>query len=151
MDTHREACQRQHRVLGHFLAIQAWLQGLDCVVLERQFLEEYLDLERFKSERVKWLIEDLGPWFPHCYQFDKSNSASSLHSLYMSRITIGSWMPAGSMATSTRIKAIARDSSAPRTGILNTKLKIGTNMREIDVVRYLAVLDAGLESPAKFC
>jgi len=147
MDTHRESCQRQHRVLGHFLAIQAWLQGLDCIVLERAELEEYLGLERFKSERIKWLIEDLKPWFPYSSEFYKTKSPSSLHSLFVSRVMFGNWFPVEPMTTFKRISKISADKSAPRVARIKSKLNGGGKVREIDIVRYLAVLSSGLESP----
>ncbi len=39
------------------------MRGLDCIVLVRGDLEAFLGLKRFKSTRVKWLKEDLKPWF----------------------------------------------------------------------------------------
>lgn len=64
-DAHRECCKRQHRILGNYLAVQAWVRGLDCVVLTRQDLETFLDLKRFKWSRLYWLQKDLRPWFPY--------------------------------------------------------------------------------------
>jgi hypothetical protein len=68
-EPHRESCRRQHRILGHYLAVQAWIKGLDCGVLLRKDLEKFLDLERFKKTRIEWLCEDLMPWFKHHYIF----------------------------------------------------------------------------------
>ncbi len=145
MDPHRAACQRQHRVLGHYLAVHAWLRGLDCVALDREDLEVYLGLERFKSERVKWLIEDLKPWFPHNSAFYKSSAESSLHSVYLSRVKIGSWLPAGTLTTPKRIAKIGPN--APKTAVLFQPGPGKKRVQETDVVRYLAVLDSGLASP----
>lgn len=147
MDAHREACCRQHRVLGHYLAVQAWLRGLDCIALEREDLEAYLGLERFKSERVRWLIEDLAPWFPHKSDFYKSNAKSSLHSLFLSRVPIGDWLPTKIMTTDARVKSITPD--APNTGLFYTAKKGQKRIKETDVVRYLAVLDSGLLNPSE--
>ena len=58
-DPHREFCRNQHRIIGHYLAVQAWLRGLDCIVLVRGDLQTFLALERFKGTRVDWLQEDL--------------------------------------------------------------------------------------------
>ena len=144
MDAHREACRRQHRVLGHYLAIQAWLRGLDCIALQREDLEAYLGLERFKSERIKWLTEDLAPWFPYKSAFYKSSAASSLHSLFISRVPIGKWLPTTTLTTAARIQKIAAD--APKTGLFAPKPK--DRVTEEDIVRYLALLDSGLVAPA---
>jgi hypothetical protein len=142
---HRSACQRQHRVLGHYLAVQAWLRGLDCIALERQDLEKYLSLERFKSERIKWLLEDLNPWFPYHRAFYKSGAQSSLHSLFLSRVEIGKWLSTATMTTSQRIAKISKDS--PKTALFFESGIGKKRVQESDVVRYLAILDSGLSAP----
>ena len=38
-DPHRYACQRQHRIVAHYLAVQAWLRKLDCIVLDHVLME----------------------------------------------------------------------------------------------------------------
>jgi hypothetical protein len=58
---YRTACARRHHIIGHYLAVQAWIRGLDCIVLDRADLEFFLGLQRFKSVRVTWLREDLRP------------------------------------------------------------------------------------------
>lgn len=146
MDAHRAACQRQHRVLGHYLAVQAWLRGLDCIAIERADLEVYLGLERFKSERIKWLREDLKSWFPHNSAFFKSNAESSLHSIFLSRVEIGTWLSTKTMTTAQRIAKIP--SEAPKTELLFQATSGKKRIKETDVVRYLAVLDSGLEVPS---
>ena len=71
-DQHRLACRRQHRVLGQYLAMQAWVRGLDCIVLEKRDLDHYLSLERLKEPRVQWVRDDLTPWFPHQETYENS-------------------------------------------------------------------------------
>jgi hypothetical protein len=145
MEAHRESCRRQHRVLGHFLAVQAWLRGLDCIVLERRELETFLGLRRFKSERVKWLRADLKPWFPFQEPYYKSGAESSLHSLFLARVEIQPWLPDGSMTTAKRIQQMPE--GAPNTEMFSN-WKLGFKApTESDMVRYLAILDSGLASP----
>src|SRR2546425_367851 len=76
-DGHREFCRRQHRVIGHFLALQAWRRAVDCIVLERQHLESFLGLERFKRARQEWLMTDLLPWFPSVAFSSRSSHCSA--------------------------------------------------------------------------
>lgn len=147
MDAHRAACQRQHRVLGHYLAVQAWLRGLDCLAVERSDLEIYLGLERFKSERIKWLLQDLKPWFPYNSPFFKSSAQSSLHSLFLSRVKMGAWLSTTTMTTAQRIAKIPAD--APKTALFFQAAPGKKRIKETDVVRYLAVLDSGLEAPGE--
>jgi hypothetical protein len=141
---HRAACRRQHRVLGHYLAVQAWLRGLDCIAVDRQDLEAYLGLERFKSERIKWLLEDLKPWFPHNSAYYKSNAESSLHSVFLARVKIGSWLPTATMTTAQRIAKISKDA---KTELLFVPATGKKRVLESDVVRFLAILDSGLTAP----
>ncbi len=148
MEPHREACRRQHRVLGHFLAVQAWLRGLECVVLVRSDLEAFLDLVRFKGKRVKWLCEDLSPWFPNQVPYYLSSSPSSLHSLFLSRVPIAKWLADGSMSTERRILKIPKE--GPKTERFSKAIKGHRFLTEADMVRYLAVLNSGLTQPQAF-
>ncbi|MFY0568112.1 hypothetical protein ACN28E_30360 [Archangium lansingense] len=90
MDPHREYCRRQHRLLAHHLSIEAWCAGDDCILLERNHLEEFLKLERFKTTRVQWLLEDIKPWFKHTEPVysGPEGELSSLEALYLSRVPI---------------------------------------------------------------
>ncbi len=146
-DPHRESCRRQHRVLGQYLAIEAWLRGVECLVLERSDLGGFLGLERFKSMRVAWLQDDLSPWFSFQVPYYSSSSPSSLHSLFLSRVPIEQHLPPGTMMTDRRIEEMAAD--APRT----QKLSKGRSGRrfpsEAKIVGYLATLSAGLAAPKR--
>ena len=149
MDAHREACGRQHRVLGHFLAVQSWIRRLDCIVLVRRDLEIFLGLERFKSQRIKWLKEDLKPWFEFQEAYYLTGSPSSLHSLFLSRVAISVHLPSGSMTTENRIKNMPKGS--PKTERFTDVHKAGHRApNEADIVKYLAVLDSGLSQPEPF-
>jgi len=148
MDPHRESCRRQHRVLGHFLAIQAWLRGLDCIVLLRQDLETFLGLERFKMQRVNWLVEDLKPWFPHPVPLNLAKAPSSLWSIFLSRVPIQEWLPSGTMTIEQLIGRMSDE--APKTECFAKLPKGHRRPTEADVVRFLAVLDSGLSEPEAF-
>jgi len=111
-DTHRDFCRRHHRIIGHYLAIQAWHRGLDCIVLDRVALGRLLGLERFKSARIKWLLSDLKPWFRHSKPFYDTSASSSIHSLFLSRTPL-TGIPTEAMITEERIDAMPED--GPRT------------------------------------
>jgi hypothetical protein len=144
-EPHRNSCRRHHRVIGQFLAVQAWHRGLDCIVLQRTDLEQFLGLKRFKSERVKWLKADLKPWFKYQEAYYRTNVPSSIHSLFLARVPIASHLPRGSMTTVERIGGM--DSDAPRTELFSkSSRKVPP---EEDIVSYLAKLTAGLITPDK--
>lgn len=111
---YRDACRRQHRVIANYLAVEAWSRGVDCIVLERLDLEELLGLKRFKSARVRWMLTDIKPWFPYQEPYYRSNSPSSVSSLFLSRVPISSHLPTGSMTTDQRIAGMATGSPRPR-------------------------------------
>ncbi len=94
-DQHRLACRRQHRVLGQYLAMQAWVRGLDCIALEKRDLEHYLGLERLKGTRFEWFRDDVTPWFPHQETYEISGRENSLHSLFLARVPIAAHLPSG--------------------------------------------------------
>ena len=145
-DAHREACKRQHRVIGNFLTMQAWLLGVDCIVLTRSDLEKFLDLERFKSTRVKWLLQDLRPWFPYQEDYYKTSSPSSIHSLFLSRVQIKHHLPKGSMTTSQRINRMLDE--APKTKLFS-EAPSGKMHDESQIVSQLAQLASGLIEPPR--
>lgn len=143
IQTYRDACRRQHRVIGNYLAVEAWSRGLDCIVLDRADLEKLLGLRRFKSTRVAWMQEDLAPWFPHQQPYYRGRALSSIASLFLSRVPIERHLPAGAMTDDNRIARMG--ASAPRTA------KFSQGRRRIPdeaaIVSRLAVLAAGLDVP----
>ena len=72
-NTHREHCRQQHRFVANYLAAVAWVNDLECIVVERRDLEALCGLERFKSERVNWFREDVAHWFPYVHAIHFAN------------------------------------------------------------------------------
>ena len=146
IDPHRESCRRQHRVIGNFLAMQAWLLGVDCIVLTRPDLEKFLSLKRFKNARVKWLLEDLRHWFPYQQDYYKTGSPSSIHSLFLSRISIEPHLPQGSMTTTQRISRMEADAPPIK---LFSEAPSGEMHDEAQIISQLAQLASGLIAPPR--
>lgn len=146
MDPYRDFCRRHHRMIGAFLAIEAWTRGLDCIVLERGTLETLLGLERFKSTRIEWLVADLKPWFAYQKAFYKTRAPSSIGSLFLSRVKIANHLSTGSMTTKERIAKMADD--APRTALYSTKSNAGKVPSLDTMVSTLAIFAAGLAAPS---
>ncbi len=141
----REGCRRHHRMIGHYLALQAWTRKLDCIVLDRSDLKSFLGLERFKTSRIKWLMEDLKPWFPYQKSYTKSGTESSIHSLYLSRVPIDNHLPAGTMTTTERINRMSED--APPTRRYKRQGASAPSLQRI--LAYVCVLAAGLTAPKR--
>ena len=142
MDAHREACRRQHRIIGHFLATEAWLKGLDCVAIQRQVLKQLLGIERFKSERITWLKTDLEPWFPY-QQRMWFHSGRTLGTIYLSRADLDC-LPLGIMSDEARIARIP--SFGPRAKLLYASDRARIPSAEV-IAKKLALYGAGLLQP----
>jgi hypothetical protein len=134
-------------VLGQYLALEAWLRGVECLVIERSDLERFLGLERFKGVRVEWIQEDLSPWFPFQVPYYSSSPRASLSVLFLSRVPIEEHLPYGSMTTEQRIKDMARN--APRTQKFSTGRSDRRFPTEAQIVGYLATLSSGLAAPSR--
>jgi hypothetical protein len=144
---YREACRRQHRLIGNYLAVEAWCRGLDCIVLNRLHLETLFGLTRLTKARIGWIREDLQPWFPYSaeYGWGRSRSPSwSTATLFLSRSPIKEHLPTGKMSDEDRIKRMAAGS--PRTALFTRgKSKIPD---DAEMVSRLARFAAGLDAPA---
>lgn len=144
-DPHREFCRRQHRIIGNYLAFEAWRRGLDCVVLVRDDLEAFLGWERFKGKRNRWIMEDLKPWFRYQEPYYLTGSQGSIHSLFLSRVPIKQHLPTSSMTTEERIRRLA--ANAPRTARFTTKDDGKQVPTEAKMISKLSILAAGLDAP----
>jgi hypothetical protein len=85
---YREFQRRRHKLLGAYLALRAWERNVDCVVLPRNALLPYLELEgEMKNVRLAWLKEDLSKLFPY-YLSTEITKTRKFEALYLSRVEI---------------------------------------------------------------
>jgi hypothetical protein len=145
---HRSECAKHHRIIGHYLAVQAWLRGLDCIVLDRVDLEFFFGLKRFKGARVRWLKDDLRPWFPYQEDYYRTGAPSSIHSLFLSRVPLATFLPGGSMRTDERIERMPGNS--PKTALFFDSDWLNKRPSEGDMISQLALMAAGVATPDSF-
>ena len=145
---YRAAATKQHRIIGNYLAVQAWHRGLDCVVLSRHDLEFFFGLKRFKSTRVHWLKEDLRPWFPHQKDYYHSKASSSIHSLFLSRKPIEDFLPVGAMTSQERL--LRMSATAPKAAMFFDKSWLLNRPSEADMLSQLMLLASGVATPGHF-
>lgn len=145
---YRSACARQHHIIGHYLAVQAWHRGLDCIVLDRVDLEFFFGLQRFKGTRVRWLMEDLRPWFPYQENYNRTGVKASIHSLFLARVPIAEHLPSGSMTTEQRIERMAE--AAPKTAVFLDPKWLKVRPSEAEMLSQLMLLAAGVRTPDSF-
>ena len=125
---HRGFCMRDHRIIGNYLSICAWNKKLDCIVLHRFDIEELLGVKKINRQRIIWFIDDLKPWFPHHEAYSGTgkqinfirhrifNSPINVGYLFLSRVPIDKYLPAGTMNAEERIKGMPRNS--PKTNFI---------------------------------
>ena len=61
----RESARRQHRKIALFCVIYSWLRNADGVYLPYNMLNRLIGLERIKKDRIDWIKEDFGEYFPY--------------------------------------------------------------------------------------
>ncbi len=125
-------------MLGHYLAIQAWIRGLDCLVVQREQLGAFLGLRRFKGARIEWLHEDLKPWFRYFYDL---YSVGSFAGVYLSRKRFPKPLDTDNMTDEKRIKSLAKYS------IVAEELK--KMPREVEVISKPALWAVGMQTPVR--
>ena len=73
---HRELARRKHRTLAHYLVLRAWAAGAECIILDNLPLSQYLGLQKFRPERLKWIAKDVEKWFPFTKVFYSEEALS---------------------------------------------------------------------------
>jgi hypothetical protein len=141
----RVLAKRQHRILALYLAVGAWSNNLDAIVLERATFTRFLSLERVKRVRIKQFQEDVREWFPFTKPF--FSKGDSLHSIYLSRTCLEAAIPKGSMNTSERVKALRLKNVA-----IKEWSQIDKDIQRVnehEVVSFVALLASGLTIPTR--
>lgn len=106
----------------------------------RAELKSVLDLKRVKATRIKWLREDLAPWFTYQKTYYDSRAPSSINSLFLSRVPLAPHLPDGRMTPSERVRGIPAD--AVRVALL----KEGS-LDEATIIATMVQRSTGLAAP----
>lgn len=61
----RECSRRQSRAVLLFCIVQCWLNKWDGIVIRRDILGQFFNLERLRNSRLYWISEDLKEFFPY--------------------------------------------------------------------------------------
>jgi len=144
-DSQRLLARRQHKILGLYLAVGAWSNNLNAVVLERASFTRFLSLERIKKARIKQFKEDIKDWFPFVEEFYQGGD--TLHSIYLSRLKMTHYLSKEKMNTAERIKR-ARGKGLAIAEWRHVCKDI-TSINEEEVISFSALLAAGLASPQR--
>ena len=135
-EVYRETQMRLHRVLGAYLAMKTWKNGMDCVILERDTLLSFLDIERMRNTRIDWLKEDLKYLFKYTHTTN-TTSTKTYATLYLSRVKIpsnsGVWK---SMTSEERINKMKE---------IDIKAKILELPSEKELLTKMALISNGIE------
>lgn len=57
---------RNHKSLGMYLAIKAWLKGVDCIAIDRDEIKSHFGIKSLSTQRVAELAADVKDLFPFC-------------------------------------------------------------------------------------
>jgi hypothetical protein len=86
---HREYCQRQHRIVRNWLASQAWLRGIDCIVITSENIKGLFKLKKLEYSRIADFIKDVKPWFRYSKKIWTGRSPSGIFQfVFLSRVEI---------------------------------------------------------------
>lgn len=142
---YRDAFRRQNRMVAHWIAVKAWAQGVDCVVIDRSHIQQLYGTVVLKKKKVEWFQEDIRPWFP--YQESYYYHGSLPASVFASRLPIKDFLPEGAMVDHTRIERMKH--GGPNALVLRDVLKSG-DLPEIDeMVKELALYSMGISAPKR--
>ena len=87
-DMTRRLYGRQNYYIGKFLHLRVYINKVNCIILTRRDLHEFLDVDRLDGTRLRWFREDLKKRFPYQECCWETGSSSSMSLLYLSRVPI---------------------------------------------------------------
>lgn len=139
-EVYRESQERLHKTLGAYLIVKAWQLKVDCLVLQRDTLLKFLNIERMKNARLDWLKSDLVEYFPYHWTafYSKSGTYSTL---YLSRFEIPSKSTEKTLTDKKRIEIMKEYG-------LNCQIYQIPDLKEM--VSIMALFSSGLLSPDQF-
>src|SRR5688572_30564009 len=129
-ETYREAHRRRHRLLGSYLALSAWTKGVDCVVIQRDELLGFLELQTMQDTRIAWVKQDIKSLFP--YSFTTEDDTTSVYrTFFLSRSPFPKKLRLATMEDDERVDAF--NDAGLKAAIIELPL-------ESEVVRIMAFL-----------
>lgn len=142
-----EYYRRQHRIVGYYLALQAWLRNLDCIVLNRSDLQTFLNITNTGEDRIKQFTADNKPWFKFHKAYYRRGSKTYIRSLFLSRVDISPYLPSGLMGVEQRIAKTVTAGGAIRIEQFSKSDGLHKVPPEKDMVSDLALFATGLKTP----
>ena len=134
----------QHRIVAHYLALQAWVRCIDCIVLVRGDLKALFDIENTGKDRLQQLIADMKPWFSCIRPYYREGSETYVRCLFLSRVEFNLPSQHGRVKVTQLMEEVGHH--LPRIGRFSKKgvLEVPSH---IDIVSNLALFAAGMKTP----
>lgn len=145
-----ELYRRQHRVVGHYLALQAWLRGVDCVVLDRKDIQALFHITNTGEDRIKQFRADIAPWFRVFRPFYPKSSRTLIRSLFLSRVGLNADVLKGLMTTDQRITKMRTADGSLKIERFSSWFNSSDIPKEVDMVSDLVSYATGLNHPRLF-
>lgn len=140
-----EHYKRQHRVLGAYLALHCWHNSYDAVLVSRETLAHFHEMEKFKDERLRWLRADIQPYFPHITTTSYTKTPSKFAGVALSRVLIPAAFGTESLTDEQR--AAQWRKKGFRVAALSEVKTTKTLFTEREAVSFLALMASGLIIP----
>jgi len=137
--------QRLHRITGLYLALKAWQHKADCLVLTRDDVLKFFDMEATPEERMVRIKKDLVLWFSGFHCCYAEHSKTKVEYLFLSRYE-GERVP----RSFTNLKAVRAFIKGRSDENLGTRTTLFTDLvsrvpTQEEIVRELSLLVAGLK------
>jgi hypothetical protein len=142
-----ELYRRQHRIVGHYLALQAWLRGVDCVVLDRHDLQALFHITNTGEDRIKQFKADTKPWFRIFKPFYPKTSRTFIRTLFLSRVDLNPDVIKGLMTTDQRITKMKTADGNLKIERFSSWYTSSSIPKEADMVSDLVAYATGLKHP----
>jgi hypothetical protein len=137
-DIYFRANRRLHRIFGTYLALRAWVEGSDGVVVDRDSLLAALDLKKLQLSRIEQFCDDNKSLFPH-KELRKVSPGAKIVALVLARRPLPT-------AWSRADRASVVAANLTKAGLVTAEVELPP---EQDVVRLLALLGHGLPANVK--
>ena len=136
--------QRQHRIVANYLALQAWLRDLDCIVLKRSDLKSFFGMESTTKKHIKRFTSDIKAWFRYSQPYYREDSDTYIRFLFLSRVEFTLPARYGSMNLHQLIEAIKE--KLPRVAQFSGP-DFHNLLSQDEIISDSALLTAGLKEP----
>lgn len=141
---------RQDRIFGIYLALKAWHNDLECIVLSRTDLLQFFDMDTTPTDRIQQFRLNIAPWFRGCQPYYRENDKTYVNFLFLVRGKDLSHLPQSPQLSD--VKVIRKliddaDHGFPKAALFLDLMKNHEFPSQGKIVAELAKLITGMTAP----